>query len=201
MRFLLTIVVIVAITSGCAATAADPQRHGHPLVRDFQTRIDQYVQVREEAARGIPPLESAQSPEEINAAQKLLATRVRERRAQAKHGDILTPEIRVYFRELIAGPLAGPREEAIRALLREDAPDPDALPLEVNALYPTSQPYSTTPPSVLALLPPLPTGLQYRFVGRDLVLLDQSTNLIVDFMRNALPKRQASLSRGARYAA
>ena len=180
------------ISPSCAAKPADFSAQGHPIIRDFQGRVEKYVRLRESAGRGILPLETTTSPGEIDAAQKLLAVRIREHRPDAKQGDIFTSDIRLHFRELIAGPLTGPREEAIRALLKQDAPDPDALPLDVNTLYPTSQPYATTPPSVLALLPPLPKGLEYRFIGRDMVLLDQSANLIVDFMRNALPKRQAS---------
>ena len=42
-------------------------------------------------------------------------------------------------------------------------------------------------PHLLAVLPPLPTELQYRFVNRDLVLWDVRANLIVDYMKGALP--------------
>ena len=41
--------------------------------------------------------------------------------------------------------------------------------------------------SVLAALPPLPHELQYRFVGRDLVLVDTHADLVVDILRNAVP--------------
>ena len=43
-----------------------------------------------------------------------------------------------------------------------------------------------TPPCVLAVLPPLPDELQYRFVGRDLVLVDIEANLIVDVLPEAI---------------
>lgn len=184
---LLSAVVLVA-----CSPKPGPERTAtaHPLVQDFKQRVDSYMQLREEAGRGLLPLATEMSPGEVIATQKTLAARIRERRAGAAHGDIFTPDIRVHFRELMAGPLTGPREEAIRALLKEDAPDPDAVPLEVNAIYPTGQPYATTPPSVLALLPSLPDGLEYRILGRDLVLLDQAANLIVDYMRNAVPRKE-----------
>lgn len=42
----------------------------------------------------------------------------------------------------------------------------------INGRYPGRLPLSTVPPNVLAALPRLPDDLQYRFVGRHLVLLD-----------------------------
>jgi hypothetical protein len=36
-------------------------------------------------------------------------------------------------------------------------------------------------------LPELPMELRYRFVDRSLVLLDNKTNLIVDFLHEVLP--------------
>jgi len=38
--------------------------------------------------------------------------------------------------------------------------------------------------------PVLSKGLQYRIVGRDLVLLDSHTNLVVDVLRDAIPVQQ-----------
>ncbi len=41
-------------------------------------------------------------------------------------------------------------------------------------------------PCVLDALPRLPHELQYRFVGRDLVLVDTHADLVVDILRNAV---------------
>jgi hypothetical protein len=40
---------------------------------------------------------------------------------------------------------------------------------------------------VVRNLPALPPELEYRFVGRHLVLIDLGANLVVDVLRNALP--------------
>ena len=42
-------------------------------------------------------------------------------------------------------------------------------------------------PSLLAVLPPLPEGLEYRFADRDLVLIDIHASIVVDILVNALP--------------
>jgi hypothetical protein len=39
-------------------------------------------------------------------------------------------------------------------------------------------------------LPRLPSGLEYRIVGRELVLLDSTSNLVVDLLPDALPPLQ-----------
>jgi hypothetical protein len=46
---------------------------------------------------------------------------------------------------------------------------------------------TTTPPTLLVKLPELPQELAYRFVGRDLTLIDIEARLIVDLIPNAIP--------------
>ena len=60
------------------------------------------------------------------------------------------------------------------------------MPLVVNAIYPDGPPLSTVPPTLLLRLPTLPATLDYRFVGKALVLRDVRANIIVDFIPNAL---------------
>ena len=64
---------------------------------------------------------------------------------------------------------------------------PVPVVVRVNAEYPPGAPRSTVPPSLLLTLPPLPECLHYRFVGRDLVLVDSVAQLIVDFLPAAAP--------------
>jgi hypothetical protein len=57
----------------------------------------------------------------------------------------------------------------------------------VNARYPDEVPLSTMPPDLLRVLPALDEGLEFRFVGRHLILLDVRSHLIVDVIDNAMP--------------
>jgi hypothetical protein len=57
----------------------------------------------------------------------------------------------------------------------------------VNAAYPKDQPVQSMPPSLLKELPQLPRELEYRVVGRTLILRDTEANLIVDYVKEALP--------------
>ena len=75
-------------------------------------------------------------------------------------------------------------------MLLESDPDegvPVPVVVRVNAEYPAGAARSTVPPSVLLTLPPLPACLHYRFVDRDLILVDSVAQLIVDFLPAAAP--------------
>ena len=47
---------------------------------------------------------------------------------------------------------------------------------------------ATMPPSLLAVLPPLPRELEYRIVGRYLVLRDVDASLVLDYIADAVPR-------------
>ena len=53
--------------------------------------------------------------------------------------------------------------------------------------YPTTLPLVTVPGKLLKVLPELPENLEYRILGRHLILRDVSANLVVDFVRDAVP--------------
>jgi hypothetical protein len=60
--------------------------------------------------------------------------------------------------------------------------------LHVNDVYPEEIPRTTMPPTLLRDLPALPMELAYRIIGRALVLLDIKTDVIVDFIPDAIPR-------------
>jgi hypothetical protein len=59
--------------------------------------------------------------------------------------------------------------------------------LVVNGRYPDEVPVSTVPPEILQTLPKLTEDLEYRFIGRHLILLDSHAHVIADFIENAVP--------------
>jgi hypothetical protein len=58
-------------------------------------------------------------------------------------------------------------------------------PLGVDEPFPWGA-QNLMPPTVLRALPALPDELEYRFVGRDLVLIDIHANLVVDILDAAV---------------
>ncbi len=58
--------------------------------------------------------------------------------------------------------LKGQKGVATKEVLKEDAPPPMAL--KVNVRYPENAPLPTVPPNLLANLPQLPEDLEYRII-------------------------------------
>ena len=152
------------------------------IVRDFQARVASYVELEKQQAG---PVKATDSPSKLEQDKDQRAEKVRSARTGARQGDIFTPEIAAYFRRQIAATLAGHDGRKVRSTLRHAEPLPD-LHLEVNARYPQNIPLQSTPPTLLLNLPRLPDKLQYRIVGRALLLYDTEADLIVDYVPNAV---------------
>lgn len=173
-------------TGLCLAPPVASQDHAQ-TVNDFEARVAKYLDLRKKEAGSAP--RPTNSSEKLAETQQDSAAKVKAVRRDAKQGDIFTPEIAVYFRRQISATLAGRDGRKIRASLRHAEPVP-ALALQVNQVYPQGIPLQSTPPTLLLNLPPLPKELEYRIVGRNLVLHDIVPNIVVDFIRNAIPSAE-----------
>ena len=146
---------------------------------DFEKRITEYMKSHQKAQAGLATPKNTDAPEKIVEYQHQFAAGIRALRPEAKRGDIFTPEITDLFRRLIHSSLNSPDGEKIRKSY-EHAEPLHGIRLDVNQTYPDGLPLQSTPPSLLLNLPRLPKELEYRFLGRELVLRDISANLIVD---------------------
>jgi hypothetical protein len=155
-----------------------------PILKDFETRVNHYLELRKK--------EAGSSPRPTNSADKLaqnrsqIAGKVRVVRSEAKQGDIFTPEIANYFRRQVSASFSGANGHRIRSSLNHSEPV-NGVALKVNEPYPQGIPLQSIPPTLLSTLPRLPKELQYRIVGSNLALHDTASNLIVDFISNAIP--------------
>lgn len=156
------------------------------VLQDFHARVKAYIDIHKAAAKGDAKLKQTENPAEIVQAQEMLAARIREARAGAKQGDIFTAEIRHRFRQLLAPEMKGEDGRDARAVIKEDAPAPGSIPFTVHAKYPEGSPLPSVPANLLLNLPSLPTPLEYRIIGKHLVLLDTGANIIVDYIPNAI---------------
>jgi hypothetical protein len=154
------------------------------IVSDFEAKIKQYLDFREQHV-GAPP-KPTNNPADILAKQREMGNKIRVARAGAKQGEIFTAPIAEYFRRQIAASFAGPHGHEIRASLAHA--EPVKMELQINQSYPPNQPLQSTPPTLLLNLPNLPDGLEYRLLGRELVLRDTEGNVVVDYVPNALPE-------------
>jgi hypothetical protein len=167
------------------ALAQEKKSSDSQVLADFERRIADYLKVHRLARAREGGLKATNSPAQIAHHERELAQRIRESRSSAQ-GTIFTPEIALEFRRLLGITLDGTEGERIRASLRHAEPV-GPHPLRVNGPYPSGVPLQSIPPSLLLNLPPVPAELEYRIVGRDLVLRDVEANLVVDFISGALP--------------
>jgi hypothetical protein len=156
-------------------------------LKAFTDRIDQYVAVRKKAAATAEPLKKTDDPAKIKSAEESLTSAIRAARPDAKPGDIFTPDAQALIRHLLSPELKGGEGDHARKVLKDDAPSPAAVPFKVNAKYPEGKPLPTVPPNLLLNLPKLPPEVEYRIVGKHLILRDTGADLIVDYMLNAVP--------------
>jgi hypothetical protein len=162
-------------------------------VKGFLGRVDGYLKVRKAAAEGVAALKPKAKPEEIAARETALAQAIRAKRSDAKQGDLLSEDVKPVILAVLRSEIKGRRNRDTRESIKEGNPRNEKAPGEVepaiavNAIYPKNAPLSTVPPSLLLRLPKLPPVLEYRFVGRTLILRDQEANLIVDFIKEAVP--------------
>jgi hypothetical protein len=201
------LVILVALTSACSAPAAtdrdtsveralqegERKTSTDPAVNpdaaamaEFTARVEGYADLNRKLAKGDAKLEETSDPARIAQAKQELAAKIQAGRAGAKHGEIFTPAIRPVFRRLLAPELKGAEGRDAKAVLKDDAPATGTVPFKVNARYPDGQPLPTVPANLLLTLPQLPAPLEYRIVGQHLLLLDTSSDLVVDYILNAI---------------
>jgi hypothetical protein len=189
------------ISTATKERAAEENANPDALVlADFQKRIDAYMAIHKEAAKDAPTLKETKNPAEIKTAQDALGAAIRAARAAAKQGDIMTPEIQNKFRRLMypvvtspapAGTVGREIKADVKGELKENAEElkeegGKPVVLKVNATYPDDTPLPTTPSQVLMNLPKLPEQLEYRIIGKNLIIRDVDANIIVDFVPKAI---------------
>jgi hypothetical protein len=178
--------LLACCTVTAGACAQEKVNDGTQVLADFQKRVAEYVKVHKVARAEVHGLKPTDSPEAIEHHEHKLAHEISESRRGAQAGDIFSPPIADEFRRLIGETMRGPEAATIRASLRSASPV--VLPvLKVNDPYPAGVALQSTPPSLLMNLPKLPPELDYRVVGRTLILRDVEANLVVDCIPNALP--------------
>lgn len=173
----LTLGLVLAASTACAQKP--PVNRQAEVLADFKARVEKYVEMTKTADDGLTPLRETSDPAKIKEAQVALQQRVIAARPAAKHGDIFTPAIIARFRSLLRPEV---KDRATKEMIADD--NPGNMPYKVMAPYPDAEPLSTVPANVLAALPELPKEIEYRFVGKHLILRDARADLIIDYIPN-----------------
>ena len=182
--------VALAVSSLAASPLGEPTRQEQRVnptgaaVQAFQKAVADYVKVHNEAESKVPALSETKDPAKISAREAALGVAIKALRAAAKPGDIFVPEVQPVFIEAVKQDFSTRTATDRKAMIEEL---PKQMALSVNMVYPTTLPLATFPAKLLRSLPDLPPELEYRIVGRTLILRDVKANLVVDFLRNVVP--------------
>jgi hypothetical protein len=155
-----------------------------PTFADFSARIDIYMDERSRAEAAVPELKETSDPKEVYDRERALGDAIRTVRANATQSEIFTDAAAAEFRRMVEADFAK-RALTDRAAVLEEVPT--KVPPRINTDYPTDLPLATFPPSLLMNLPTLPDVLEYRFLGRHLILRDLKGNVIIDYIPDAVP--------------
>jgi hypothetical protein len=164
--------------------AQTPVNADSALVAQFQTRVTDYLKSTAKLRSGLPPLKPTDSRESVTQRGASLALLLTQARSGSAQGEFFTLPIAGEFRRLIGIAFQGLRDRRIRKSLEHAEPVEGSI--KVNAAYPPV-PLQSMPPTLLANLPELPSDLDYRLIGRTLVLRDVHSNLILDYISKAIP--------------
>lgn len=154
-------------------------------IETFEKQVKEYVQLRNKLKDEAPKLSKDSTPEQIHAYQKTLERSLITARAGAKRGDVFHPAAADYIRRTLKSEFQGKERRELREKIFET--ETTGVVLRINQPYAQSAEFSEMPATLLAKLPQLPKEVRYRFVGRNMLLVDRESNVIIDFMPEALP--------------
>jgi hypothetical protein len=149
----------------------------------FTARLNEYVALKKKLEAGLPKPQPSDRPTAVEQQRTGLAERIQDARKGAKQGDLFGDTQPIFKQIIVKDASNRGTRDAYAAMQEVPAQSPPA----VNTPYPQKAPLATVPPLILVNLPRLPDGLEYRFMGRDLILRDQPSNLIIDFVPGAVP--------------
>lgn len=154
-------------------------------IADFNKRVEAYVALHKKVDGAIKEPSKDDRPEMFVEHQIAFAKLMQKERPDAKPGDIFTKPMRHIIRRLLASVFRGPGGRQIKKSILDEYTG--NIRLVVNTQYPEGAPVSTMPPQILEGLPKLPDGLEFRFIGSRLILLDSHARLIVDVVEHVFP--------------
>lgn len=147
---------------------------------EFNQRVRNYAELRRIAERDVPPLRVTDNADEIIRSERTLTARIREVRGSSDRGQIFSRTMETQLKNLFVVVV----DSTTLSAIMDDGPD--EFDVDVNEAYARHKSLATMPPNILLLLPALAEDLEYRFVGRHLIVRDVRANMIVDEIPYAL---------------
>jgi hypothetical protein len=182
-RYVCLFVVVCSLVWGASFAVA--QKTQNAAIDVFDKQVKDYIELRNKVRANAPKLSKDSTPEQINAYRTSLEQSLRSARPNAKRGEFFRPETADFIRRTLKTEFQGKDRRELRENIFET--ETQGVVLRVNYPYAQSAELSEMPATLLTKLPQLPKELRYRFVGRNMLLVDRESDLIIDYMPDALP--------------
>jgi hypothetical protein len=151
----------------------------------FENRVKAYVKLRNAVRAKLPKLSKDSTPEQIESYRKSFEEQMRSARTGAKNGDLFRAGVASYIRKTLRTEFQGKDRAELRDVIFDE--ETAGIPVRVNYPYPEKKEFAEMPATLLTKLPQVAKELRYRFVGKNLLLVDRDNNLIIDYIVDALP--------------
>ena len=181
----LAVAVGLVMASGVAYAGQDKADEAALAV--FRAAVNDYMGLRVKLRAEIPPLKVTPRAGEISETSDALARAITRARPKARQGSFFTPAVAGAMRRLIEQALRQTDRASVFALINEE--EAALAKPGLHERFPAAGVLASTPAVLLHALPVLPSELEYRFMGRALVLRDVEGALILDYFSAALPAK------------
>ncbi len=151
----------------------------------LNSAIQWYVSTRLRIQTEVPPLRVTTNVAEIRDRSNALAFAIQRARGNARQGEFFDARCARVISERFARALDGIDVTDFLAGLNDEPSD--RREPQIHMRYPVAASMATMPANLLAVLPALPPTLEYRLIGRTLVLRDVDAALILDYFADAVP--------------
>ena len=179
--FIWLLVCLLILASGVAVG----QGTDKAAIDAFEKQVKDYIALRNKVRENAPKLSKDSTPEQIQAYRTSLELSLRNARPNAKRGEFFLPATADFIRRTLKTEFQGKDRKELREQIFET--ETQGVVLRVNYPYAQTAELSEMPATLLTKLPQLPKELRYRFVGRNMLLVDRESDVILDIMPDALP--------------
>ena len=188
--FLLAVSALLIVAEAVSSASAPQAAAGPPAelaeIKQFHDAIADYLALRNGLRKEVSGPVKDSTSVQLNNASDALAGAIQRARPNAEVGAIFSEPVATIIKRRIAD--AAGAEKLRKALADIDDEGAASSTPKVHLRLPVSEHLATMPPSLLVVLPQLPKELEYRILGRYLILRDVDASLILDYIPAAVPR-------------
>jgi len=190
-KLLVIVILGLLVNAPTLLSASSPQTAASvpaesAAIKQFDDAIAKYMAMRNKLRSEVTGPVKDSSSTQVTDASDALAGAIQRARQNAHAGSIFAEPVATVIKRRIADTV---RTEKLAPVLADiDDEGAPSLAPKVHLRLPVSAQMATMPPALLKVLPALPKELEYRILGRYLVIRDVDASLILDYIPAAVPR-------------